>query len=406
MQEIKIYKISKLLIYIFFVYILWFQYVYGVKKIILYGSVVLAAACMFFDLLASNQSIRDIVPTGVMINIVMVIYSLFFGIFVARNQDYLLDAAKIYGSFSVVCLVVCYITKNEKSFDWLLNAIIAIDILCAFFVLFRGYYWKGYGHVLGPEHNPNSLGTAMDLGLFCLIYKAQKKQKKLILSASIMILFIYIIIGSGSRKGLFAAIIVCSLWFFQQSKRIWRNGRWYTRTALLLFIALLIVSVIYYYQNIYIKTDISARMDMLGDKTEESSRNRMYYYQLAIEYFLEKPLFGIGLQQFGIWNPYGQYAHSTYAEVIADWGLIGSLIYFVPVIWAAIQLVRMLFSQTNDDTTKSVTTLWIMEIFLGIGQIWFFSVTHLISWTIIFLFIQMDKEKHAVTGKQYKYIKG
>ena len=405
MRDITLSKVSKLFIYIFLVYIFWFQYVYGVQKIILYGSVIMAAACMFIDLLASNQSIREIVPTGVMINIVMVIYSLFFGLFVARNQDYLLDAAKIYGSFSIVCLVVCYITKAEKSFDWLLNAIIAVDILCAVFVLFRGYYWKGYGHVLGPDHNPNTLGTAMDLGLFCLIYRAQKKQKNLIFSVSMVFLFLYVIIGSGSRKGLFAAIIVCSLWFFQQSKRIWRNGRWYTRIALVLFIALIIVLIIYYYQNIYLQTDISARMDTLGDKTEESSRNRIYYYQLAIEYFLEKPLFGIGLQQFGIWNPYGQYAHSTYAEAIADWGLVGSLIYFIPVIWAAIQLVGIQFSETKNENTKSVITLWIMEMFLGIGQIWFFSISHLVSWSIIFLFIQMDQESHPTIGRKYKYIK-
>ncbi len=410
MQGITPSKISKFLIYVFLVYILWFKYIYGVKNIILYSSIFLAAACMFYDLMRSQQNIRDIFPNGVLINLVMCIYSLVFGLLVARDQEYLVNGVITYVAFSVICLVICYVSNEEKGFDWLLKAIIATDVLCAAFAIVRGYYLRGYGYVLGPEQNPNALGMAMDLGLFCLVYRTQKNRKRMMVSVGLMILFLYVIINCGSRKCLVAAIIICSLWILQQSRIIWNNGQWATRIALLLFIGLLIASVIYYYENVYIKTDISLRMEKLGDKSEESSRNRVLYYQFAIEYFLEKPLFGIGLQQFRFWNPFSQYAHSTYAEAIADWGLIGCLIYFIPVIWVAVRLVKLFFSETNNEITRTIIALWIMEIFLGVGQIWFYEIEHLISWTIIFLFIDMSEkaqpeQKQQRIERKYKYVK-
>ena len=409
MQGIKPYKISKLMIYVFLIYMFWFKNAYSVKNIILYSSVTLAAACMFYDLLVSHQSMRDIFPPGVLINIVMCVYSLLFGLLGAKNQEHLVSGVLTYTAFSVVCLVICYISHQDKSFTWLLNGIIATDILCAAFCLFRGYHWPGYGYVLGPENNPNVLGMEMVLGLFCLTYLTLKDQKRIILYDGLGVLFLYTIVNCGSRKCLVAAIIICSIWIFHQSRKIWRNGQTITRIFLLIVIALLIFAVFYYYQNVYKTTDISLRMEKLGDKTEESSRNRMLYYRFAIEYFLEKPLFGIGLQQFRYWNPYGQYAHSTYAEAVADWGFFGCLIYFTPMIWAAVKLIKQLIYDAKNETTRSLVALLIVEIFLGVGQIWFYEIEHLIAWTIIFLFLEMtlrlQTEKEHSIARKYKYIK-
>lgn len=402
-------KIAKISIYVFLLYILWFRYAYSVKNIILYSTTLLAATCMFCDLLMSHQNMREVFPIGVLINVVMCIYSLVFGLFVAINQDLLFNAVITYSAFSIVCLAICYISKEEKSFDWLLNAIIAIDVLCSIFVLTRGYYWIGYGYVLGPSHNPNTFGMVMNLGLFCLTYRTQKNRKRMVLYAGLIVLFLFVIINCGSRKNLFAAIIICLLWLFQQSRIIWRNGRWMTRIVLLVSIALIISFAAYYYANVFSKTDVALRMEKLGDQSEGSSRNRMLYYKFAIEYFLERPVFGIGLQQFIVWNPLGQYSHSTYAEAVADWGLVGCLIFFIPVIWAAIKLMKYLLSSMNNETTRSIIALWIMEIFLGVGQIWFYEIEHLIAWTIIYLYVDMSDyiwhERNHISERKYKYVK-
>ena len=178
MRNLALYKLSKLLIYVFLIYINWYQYVYGVNHFILYGSVVLAVICMVLDLLVTPKNIREIFPTGVLINIVMCVYSLVFGLYIAKNQEALVNSVKTYIAFTIVCLVICYISNEVNSFSWLLNVIIVIDVICALFVLTRGYYWKGYGYVLSRDNNPNVFGMAMDLGLFCLIYQTRRMEKK------------------------------------------------------------------------------------------------------------------------------------------------------------------------------------------------------------------------------------
>ena len=409
MQGITPNKIAKYLIYVFLAYILWFKYIFGEKAIILYGSTILAAACMFYDLLVSHQNQLEVFPTGVLVNVFMCVYSIVVGVFAAKNMSLLMSTVKTYSAFSIVCLVVCYVSNKEDGFDWLLKAFIVIDILCAITVLTRGYYWPNYGYVLSPRNNPNSFGRTMALGLFCLMYRTQKNRKRLVLSVGVAILFIYAIVGCGSRKSLFAAIIVCSLWLFHQSRIIWRNGSGLTRIALLFFIAVLVVSVAYYYNNVYLQSDISTRMESLGDQAEGSSRNRMLYYTFAIDYFLEKPLFGIGLQQFVVWNPLRQFSHSTYAEAIADWGLVGCLIYFIPAILAAINLIKAFFLKVNSETTRSIIALWIIEVFLGLGQIWFYEVEHMIAWTIIYIYaFNLEKtraEKEINIERKCKYVK-
>lgn len=405
MQGYSVHKIAKYMIYLFLLYVFWFQYVFGARNSILYSTTFLAAACMLYDLLISHKSLKDLFPTGVLINLIMCIYSLAFGILVAMNQELLFSAVKTYVAFSLVCLVVCYIIKEENSIDWLIRIIIAIDILCAFYIIFKGYDKPGYGYVLGSEHNPNTLGMVMDLGLFCLAYQSQKNKKKTVLYAGLAILFLYTIINCGSRKGLIAAVIICFIWVFQQSRKTWHDGRWITRILLVILIIAIIFLIVYYYQNIYTKTDSFHRMEKLGDDSEFSSRNRMLYYQYALDYLQEHPLFGIGLQQFSVWNPYHQYAHSTYAEAVADWGTIGSLIYFIPVIWAVIKLLQMLRSKHNREKTQMLLALWIMEIFLGIGQIWFYNIGHMIAWTIVFIYIDMNYDKGSNMERQYKYVK-
>ena len=57
----------------------------------------------------------------------------------------------------------------------------------------------------------------------------------------------------------------------------------------------------------------------------------MDFYKIAWQIFVEKPLLGGGLNQFRYWSGTGAYSHSTYAEAIADFGLVGCIIYFFPI---------------------------------------------------------------------------
>lgn len=405
MLEIRLHRIARLSICVFLFYMMWFKYVYGERSVILYGSSILAAGCMVLDLMLSRRDVFAIFPKGVLLNLVMCVYSLAAGFWIVKNQELLLSSVKTYVAFSLVCIAICYVTREEGGIGWLLNVLILVCIVESFYVLTRGYHWPTYGYVLSPDHNPNSLGLDMDIGLFCLAYKSKTSYKRTIGYLAVAVLFLYVIVGCGSRKCLIAGAMLCAMWLYPLFLNFWKEGGVFIRVLLAFAAAAVLFSIIYYFRNVYISSDSYKRMLDLGDSKEYSSGNRKLMYRYALEYFKESPFFGIGLDQFSVRSPFHTYSHSTYAEAIASWGAVGCLIYFIPSLGAGLQALRMSFGQADTFIPRILFAFWIMEMFLGIGQIWFYEVDHLIAWTMIFLCLDDLSKAEPCFRRQYKYVK-
>ena len=67
----------------------------------------------------------------------------------------------------------------------------------------------------------------------------------------------------------------------------------------------------------------------------------------GLDMFLKHPLLGVGARNFsniafaeyGIWADV--YAHSNTIEILADFGLIGTVLYYGPRIWCLVRLLRL-----------------------------------------------------------------
>ena len=405
MKGLPYYRISKFFICIFLFYTLWFRYAYRENHITLYGSVVIATLMMLLDLCISHKDLLNISPYGVSLNLIMCLYSFLTGVWNARNVSALLSAVKTYFAFSIVCIVICYVSTEEKEIEWLVNIIIAICTTICIFQLINGYYYTGYGYVLGPTQNPNNLGITLCLGLFCLAYKTRNEARGLFLYLGLAILFIYSIVNCGSRKSFIAAIIISILWLYPFLVRLWEMSDANSRVLVLTFVLLALFCVYYYISRIYVNTNSFHRMTRLWTEDELSNEHRRDYYNYAIDYLIKRPVFGIGLAQFTYWNPYHQYAHSTFAEGIADWGIVGCILYFFPMIRIGLKLVWLSFDSIKKNKSRLIFSLWAMEMFLGVGSIWFYEIVHLIAWTIIFMYEKQFLNETMNYQTRSKYIK-
>ena len=403
---IQLSKVAKYSVCAFVFYVFWFKYVYRQINMVLYVTVAVASVSMLFDIWYFRKDLLDFCPVGVLINLVLAVYSIATGLWVAWVQDVLIGLVKTYASFSLVCIVICYVSSVEGSIDWMVNLLISVNLVSSVSILLNGYPIEGYGYVLGPAQNPNYLGVIMDIGIFCLAYKCRKETRRLWLYLIFAGIFAYTVVNSGSRKSLLAIGIICALWFWPMFVRMWKTSSNEKRTLITLLSLLLIGAVIYYFATEFINTDIYKRMQMLGDDDEFSSRNRKLYYQYALDYWAVSPVFGIGLGQFQYWNPYHQMSHSTYAEAISSWGLVGCLIYFIPAIGAGVQAVRLSFTSSEPYVPRIVLAVLVMEAFLGVGQVWFYEFEHLITWTLVFYILsELLQEEQAVPRRVCKYVK-
>ena len=405
MIDISLYKIVKLFTYIFLSYILLFKYIIGEHSLILYGSVFAALSLMFADISLSHLDILSICPYGVLSNFIMCIYSLIVGFVVAQDRLILLSYVKTYFAFFLVCVIICYITVLENNIEWLTDYLLIIYFLCFVYIVTRGYYIEGYGKVLSLENNPNSLGVNMDIGIFCAAYSSKNRTKYFPLYFSLALLFIFIIVGCGSRKCLIAACLIFILWLGPLFVEKWINGNRSDR-ILVLFTVFIIISFIYIYLfNYYKMTDSYIRMTSLVDPDKVKSGERILLYKYAIDCFVQRPLLGIGLAQFMLWNPLHEYAHSIYAEALADWGLIGCIIYFSPILVATWKLFLKIFEEYYKRSVRVVFALLVMELFLGFGQVWFYDFEHLLIWTVIFLFLDKESQSYVFMKRGTKYVK-
>ena len=396
-------KVTKIAVIVVIFYVLMYVEIWGDNYIILYGASLITGCSLVGHWISDQQVDLKCVPYGIWNNLVMVAYSVITGTFAAFIYSELIDSCITYAAFSIICIAVCYVSAEEGSMDWLYKALIAIALASAFYMLTMGTVWKGYGRTLSSHNNPHVFSAVMNLGIFSAAYRCKKHDtKEAIVSGAMILLFFFCIAESGSRKYLLASAFVVGIWAMTQSTSIWKKNDTNQRIALVAIIIMLIGLGAYYIHNIFSNSLVYSR---LQDNNDAGNVNRIMLYQKAIEIFKNNPIFGGGYDQFKYWSKTGGYAHSTYAEAIADYGFAGSALYFIPMFYSVIRIFRNTINTNREYHSMLILAFCIIELFLGIGQVFFMESCHFVAWSIIFfLSAQIGlKEKKAPDQLKQKY---
>ena len=91
---------------------------------------------------------------------------------------------------------------------------------------------------------------------------------------------------------------------------------------------------------------------------DASVRERNKMISAGLDMFIKHPLLGVGARnysniafaKYGIWADV--YAHSNLIEILADFGLIGTLLYYIPRIWCLVRLFRLRKRITDPQRLK------------------------------------------------------
>lgn len=398
-------KITKISVTIVILYIFVYVQIWDDNHLILYGAALITVASLIAHWFSQGYVDFSYVPYGIWNNLIMVAYSLLAGLFVAYSYPVLVSSCITYAAFSVICVAICYISTEEESFEWVFDLLIIIAIICAIYLLGFGANLKGYGKILSDHNNPHVLAAIMNLGIFSTAFKFSKHSiRELIISALLITLFLFCTVESGSRKYLIANACLVAIWALSFSIYLWKSNN--PSQRLLLIIMLLVISIllVYYFRNIYGGTMIHSRM---ADYDDLGNVNRVLYYQKALDIFREHPLLGGGYDQFQYWSETGSYSHSTYAETIADFGILGCSIYYTPIILTLGKSIRKALVDQRDYKSVLLLAFCLVELFIGIGQIFFMAFQHFIVWSILFYYNFTVKKETTDSNTKvlHKYIR-
>lgn len=273
-----------------------------------------------------------------------VCWSIVTGFVVADNKPLFLQTMQTLIQIFMLMLIVFALFRRHQTFTYCW----VIFVINALFMVGYGIFTQGFA-LFSPSMMENRLnplsgtGTgANGFGLYSVvgIVSAIALLPRLKLPLQIVCvgcigLFTSAVFLSGSRKSFFALLFIIAIialsWSLQNFGQLWR------RVPLLLLVGgcgYLLVN--YALSQPVLGSRILSSIEERGDPIREE------LYQEAIDMFLASPIAGVGLGNFAYHSQYKTYAHSDYAESLADTGLVGFLLYLSIYPLLFIRLYRLM----------------------------------------------------------------
>ena len=286
----------------------------------------------------------------------------------------------VFELFVVSTILYTIYSNNNGGIRTLLKIIMFGGYILDFVVLVF-YGWNSFFELLNQNVrmetdllNANILGITTSLSIlinlyFILIMKEIKIYDLLIIFGIIILAF------SASRKAIVMAVIgtiVIIIFGFRM--------RMHKKTLFpYLFVVSAIIALIFVISNLSIFNLANDRIDSLFNFFSENKGNvdgstlaRMKLNEIGVDLFNSKPLFGYGIDNAKIYgNAYFHtteyYLHNNFLEILANLGLVGFVIYYLPYIIILYRLVRYWNSKSNYFIISFV--LFVLTIIIDYGSV-------------------------------------
>lgn len=264
--------------------------------------------------------------------------------------------------------IVIYV-NSQPNWEFIIRLLILGGaILCIRMVIVVPSYAWGTNRV-GNYVGYGNDGAAIVLSYIALFsfWVGQTKKKNIYYILSL--LFIFITLFTGSKKGLFIILIGICILIILSSKK--RKSSIYK----LLFIGIFL-GIIY-----YIVMKVPLFYNIIGHRIEDlmivlkggndykyslsSSAERMLHIKYAFKIFLTHPFIGVGLDVYRYINPIRvTYAHNNYLELMADLGIIGTILYYIMPIYILKHLFKKIaaFDKRYNLQFAVIICIFVMDI--------------------------------------------
>jgi hypothetical protein len=200
--------------------------------------------------------------------------------------------------------------------------------------------------VTGLSSNENDQGRLLSFGIVvAVILLIYTKNKFLKVSYWFSILLFFVgIFRTGSRSSLIATLIFIIGFIFLSAKK---------RNYAILVISILFSLLIYNYAYNYLmnNTSMGHRLELAVQR--KGDEPRIILLKEGLTFFLQNPLFGVGLGSYVYYSKTHHYSHNDYIEILASMGLFVFFIY-MSIFWDYWKKVRICFKFCEGYSKKFV----------------------------------------------------
>lgn len=296
-------------------------------------------------------------------------YVLLSRLWVPETRGYSMEFNNLVWSMGISVAVIHYITAFRVDFRKL-----ALMMMVCFAILLINSLFTGSLNAkdmrLSIGINENRLGRiASTIGFFVLVYGLQTKSRRLL---TLFVPILIMVFLSGSRKALLALAFYFALsLFIGQDRRSLMK-----RLLLILGLALITAALIFKVDTLY--RIIGHRVEQMfsyllsGESTDESMLSRGKMIAQAWDAFKSAPVLGHGMHSFSFITYYKSYSHNNYVELLSGLGLIGFLLYYVPLL----AFIRTGFSRLKHSTLEVPFALGLLvsSLLLDVANVSYISM--------------------------------
>lgn len=312
--------------------------------------------------------------------------------FIAVNVSFAHTSIITFLELVMMCFSMVFIAKLDGNSDFLIKLMYftCVGYVASMLVI--------NNQIMGRLALVNANGDAnvclIGIVAATIIIDFKKRAQPFFVLATVCMMF-YANIMTGSRKSFLCMVFYLFFWFIVFFKTDWKllSGR--KRLALF---GVIIVAVFMFARFVTPLLMRSTTILRLLEGSEQSDSHRLSLYKEAWEYFKGHPLFGIGYNQFRVYNAGGYYSHSTYAEILADGGIVGFILFFAPHLWCLSKLVFVSRKYAGIDFTEmkkalSLLIYMISSLLLAAGMVQTSNERVLMMYAVMFAYVVCDNSK-------------
>lgn len=214
----------------------------------------------------------------------------------------------------------------------------------------------------------------------------------------ISFLFLFVLF-SGTRKSIISIVVLVGGYLMlKQPRHIVRNMIGVIMLLLVLYVVLMKIPAIY---DIIGNRFASLFSFMEGGDTDESTDTRNKFIELGLLYWANNPLWGNGLNSFGVLWGEDTYSHNNYIELLCSLGIVGLIAYYMIYI---IPLVKTLKSYIkHNQPTIAFTLCMILSCLISdYAMVTYFERIPLMLTVLVYVFLKENNPRRRTNIEQYQ----
>lgn len=303
----------------------------------------------------------------------------------------------VFRIFIIGIMLFLYCNNKDRTYSVLYSFILASLAMCVI-LLITSYQDIGninFGMIFGQHRNQvGVLATSM----LVLTYYFMKN-RNIKNGFFYCLVFLITMLATGSRGAILQIFVMIFVYFILSDLTLNKKIKYILSILSIIILSFIMLKTVPILRDTYYDRLINGVNTILEKSNDDSSLDgRRQYKTIALQLFKSKPIYGYGVDGFVSFltihpqrdsNGYRlvpYYAHSNYAELAADYGLIGIIIWYLP-------LMIFIIKKLKNSSNKYYLCFFISMIIMDYSRIPWATHLGMYIYFLVILLLRVDITK-------------